>query len=76
MSISRSSSYQRLPSLQLADAADEELGLQATIGSPAKGHAPQLYTAPSLARPPLPPVSRLDTSSIGACAVTATFSRA
>ena len=59
MSISRSSSYQRLPSLQLADAADEELGIQACIGSPAKGHAPQLYTAPSLARPPLPPVSCL-----------------
>jgi hypothetical protein len=61
MSISRSSSYQRLPSLQLADAIDEEVGPQACIGSPAKGHAQQLYTGASLARPPLPPVS--DSSS-------------
>lgn len=56
--LSRSSSYQRLPSVQLPDLADEESGLAACIGSPDKGHS-LLHTASSLTRPPLPPVSFL-----------------
>ncbi len=57
MSLSRSSSYQRLPSVALPD-LDEESGVAVCVGSPDKGHS-MLHSAPSLARPPLPSVSNL-----------------